>query len=50
VRDWSGQQKKAGQRGALTLCPAQTEELVRTAKESQLSEGHSPTVERRGMV
>jgi hypothetical protein len=37
ARDWSGQRKKVNLRGALTLCRAQSEELVRTAKECQLA-------------
>jgi hypothetical protein len=45
--DWSGQQKNASQRGALTNCRAHSEGPVRTAKESQPMQGHSLPVERR---
>jgi hypothetical protein len=39
ARSWSGQRKKASQRGAFTFCRAQNEGLVRTAKESQPASG-----------
>jgi hypothetical protein len=35
ARDWLGQLKPANQRGALTNCRAQSEGLIRTAKEGQ---------------
>jgi hypothetical protein len=39
VRNCSEQRKKASQRGALTSCRAQSEGLVRTAKEGQPARG-----------
>jgi hypothetical protein len=34
TRYWSGQRKNASQRGALTVCRAQSKGLIRTAKEA----------------
>jgi hypothetical protein len=39
ARDWSAQRKKASQRGTLTHCQAQSEGLVRRAKEGQPARG-----------
>jgi hypothetical protein len=39
ARNWSGRQNKAGKRGALTNCQAQTDGLVRTAKKRRPAKG-----------
>jgi hypothetical protein len=39
ARDWLGRRNKASHRRALTVCRAQSEGLVRTAKASQLARG-----------